>query len=593
MYNRHFGLKENPFSIAPDPRYLYLSRRHQEALAHLIYGVTEGGGFVQLTGDVGVGKTMLIRALLERLPDDVDVALILYPILSVQEFVCAICDELRIPYSKESVSLKVLIDALNAYLLENHAKGRRTVLIIDEAQNLSRDVLEQLRLLTNLETNTEKLLQILLVGQPELSNMLAQRDLRQLAQRITARYSLKALFPHETSDYIMHRCRVAGGKSPMFSRSAARWVHRLSGGVPRTINIVCDRALLGAYARGKTDVPASTVRRAADQVGRDVPKRFFLRPSVLALVPLTALAMVGGWQFSPTFMDIWNGDGPVALVSSPYAQVATSLPEPSAQGVIAAQEKQEPVARTRSEPTVKAEQAPGGLPEAAVVAKSVSAEEGKTKEPTVAEVLASPQTATDTETAFTGLFARWGLNYGSLPGNTGCARAAKSGLRCIFRSGTWNNLRHLNRPAVIELIDDKGQKHHVLVSALDGDRVASDFGGEQYEFPISELDRYWYGQYLLLWKPPISSKRTLRRGTRDKSVIWLRNALARYNGKSASSSNSRMFDKDLEEQVKAFQRDHHLLDDGVVGRLTLIQLNTYDNGNTPPLLWDAKKARTG
>lgn len=576
MYNRHFGLKENPFSIAPDPRYLYLSRRHQEALAHLIYGVTEGGGFVQLTGDVGVGKTMLIRALLERLPDDVDIALILYPILSVQEFVSTICDELRVLYPNENKSLKVLIDALNAYLLESHAKGRRTVLIIDEAQNLSRDVLEQLRLLTNLETDKEKLLQILLVGQPELTNMLAQRDLRQLAQRITARYSLKSLFPYETSDYVQHRCRVAGAKAPLFSRSAMRWVHRLAGGIPRTINIICDRALLGAYARGKTYVGAGIVRHAADQVGRTLPQRFLLRPVVLALASITVVAMLWGWQFSPMIKDVWNGDKPTAGVEQtdtrPTAQRAespamTSAPQPLAQ--------------------------PGQELEEIQPAKLVASVHDEKPRPTLEELLADPSTATDTESAFAELFARWGIDYAAVPGNTGCARAVKSGLRCIFRSGTWNNLRHLNRPALIELLDRDGQKHHVLVSAMNGDRVSSDFGGERYDFPISEIDRYWYGQYLLLWKPPpLPSKSALRRGMHGKSVVWLRNALARYNGKPISSRKKDFFDKALEAQVKEFQRDHHLNADGVVGRFTLIQLNTYDADNAPPLLSKTTKART-
>ncbi len=576
MYNRHFGLHENPFSIAPDPRYLYLGRRHQEALAHLIYGVTEGGGFVQLTGDVGVGKTMLIRALLERLPDDVDIALVLYPILSVHEFVSTICDELRIHYPKDHPSLKVLIDALNAYLLENHAKGRRTVLIIDEAQNLSRDVLEQLRLLTNLETNKEKLLQILLVGQPELCNMLAQRDLRQLSQRITARYSLKALYPIETCNYIRHRCKVGGARAPLFTRSALRWVHSLSGGIPRTINIVCDRALLGAYSRGKTYVGGGVVRRAADQIGRAIPRIFWLRPSVLAMVPLTALLMVWGWQFTPLLQDAWYGTAPATTVA--LDDVEPAPPQDEAAAVTA-----EPA------PVKRAERSDEAPPTVATVAMT----EEQAPVPTLAQLLADPQTPTDTESAFVGLFARWGLDYGSVRGDTGCARATKLGLQCIFRSGTWNNLRQLNRPAVIELIDSNGGKRHVLVSALRGDKVSSELGGQQYEFLISEMDRYWYGNYLMLWKRPIAEKRSLRRGMRGKSVLWLRRVLARYNGVHVPAKMSNRFDRALEAQVKAFQRDHQLASDGVVGRLTLIQLNTYDTDNAPPLLWQVAKASNG
>ena len=243
MYTQYFGLKENPFALSPDPRYLYLSQRHQDALAHLMYGITSGGGFVQLTGEVGTGKTMMIRAMLQRLPETVDVALVLYPFLSVREFMIALCDDLHIQRPAET-TLKALIDTLNAFLLDNHAQGRRTVLIVDEAHRLNREVLEQVRLLTNLETTKEKLLQIILVGQPELNSLLAQQDMRQLAQRVTARYNLQALLPAESRAYVLHRCLVAGAQSRLFSNFALFWIHRLSQGVPRLINVLCDRSLL-------------------------------------------------------------------------------------------------------------------------------------------------------------------------------------------------------------------------------------------------------------------------------------------------------------------------------------------------------------
>ncbi len=573
MYIRHFGLKEPPFSIAPDPRYLYLSRQHQEALAHLIYGVTEGGGFVQLTGDVGTGKTMLIRALLERLPANVDVALILYPILSVQEFIGAICDELRIKHPKQTDTLKPLIDALNAFLLENHSKGRRTVLIIDEAQNLSRDVLEQLRLLTNLETNTEKLMQILLVGQPELDNMLAQADLRQLAQRITARYSLMSLYPHETNDYIVHRCRVAGAKNQLFSPAAMRCVHRYSGGVPRVVNMICDRALLGAYARSLSNVSAGVVRRATGQIGIVMPKgALLLRPSFVAAGAVVAALLIG-WQIMPMLK-------PSAAESA--QQVSTPADKPSALTPAQAETAKPPNDSVRTGDTSAAQ---GTLE----LARQQPQQE---QTPMLSQLLADPNIATDTDTALAGLFAHWGLDYVKLPGLTGCARAVTTGLQCILQSGTWNNLRHLNRPAVIELIDERGQKHHVLVSGLKGDQVSAEIGGQQYSFPVSEFDRYWYGQYLLLWKPPLADGRVLRRGMRGPWVVWLRDTLARYEGKLAPAPTSDMFDEQLEAQVKAFQRSHRLAEDGIVGRLTMLQLNTYDPTAAPPLLWKLSRAET-
>ena len=267
MYTSQFGLTEAPFSLTPNPRYLYMSERHREGLAHLLYGIRQPGGFVQLTGEVGTGKTTLCRCLLEQLPPEVDIALILNPRLSVVEFLAAACDELHVVYpAAAEPSVKVLVDALHGYLLRAHAQGRRTVLIIDEAQNLDAEVLEQIRLLTNLETPTEKLLQIILIGQPELMRLLERQDLRQLAQRITARYHLLPFSARDTYAYVRHRLKVAGGNEALFTRAALWWVRWSSGGVPRVINVLCDRALLGAYAHDRRRVGAATVRRAAREV---------------------------------------------------------------------------------------------------------------------------------------------------------------------------------------------------------------------------------------------------------------------------------------------------------------------------------------
>jgi general secretion pathway protein A len=248
MYTSFFGLNEKPFAITPDPRYLFMSERHGEALAHLVYGVTESGGFMQLTGEVGTGKTTLVRTLLlNRMPENADVAVVLNPQLSALEFLQAICEELGVSVPKDSSSIKVLIDALNQHLLDAHANGRRTILVVDEAQNLAPDVLEEVRLLTNLETSKQKLLQIILIGQPELRELLARNDLRQLAQRITGRYHLEPLTRDETSQYIEHRLKVAGAIGEVFDSAAKREVYKLSSGVPRLINVICDRAMLGAY----------------------------------------------------------------------------------------------------------------------------------------------------------------------------------------------------------------------------------------------------------------------------------------------------------------------------------------------------------
>src|SRR5262252_2579584 len=215
MYLSFFGLNEKPFAITPDPRYLYLSERHAEALAHLMYGINEAGGFVQLTGEVGTGKTTIVRSLLAQIPKDAEIALILNPRMTPPEFLLTICEELGIGVPADrSGSLKELVDALSAYLLRAHASGKRVVLVVDEAQNLSAEVLEQVRLLTHLETNTQKLLQIILIGQPELR---AASGLRQRAQRITGRYHLDPLSRPESAAYVRHRLRVAGATSEPFT----------------------------------------------------------------------------------------------------------------------------------------------------------------------------------------------------------------------------------------------------------------------------------------------------------------------------------------------------------------------------------------
>ncbi len=266
MYKEYFGLKELPFSIAPDPRYLYMSNQHREALAHLVYGINSDGGFILLTGEVGTGKSTVCRSLLEQIPPNFDIALILNPQLTVTELLATICDELSIEYPKGNTSIKVFVDCINAYLLDAHSKGRKTVIIIEEAQNLSIEVLEQVRLLTNLETTKQKLLQIVMLGQPELNYMLSRPELRQLSQRITTRYHLSSLSKKEVTSYVKHRLSVAGTRSGLFPPSSVRKLFCLSRGIPRLINLICDRALLGAYAQGRDQVDRSMLSKAAREI---------------------------------------------------------------------------------------------------------------------------------------------------------------------------------------------------------------------------------------------------------------------------------------------------------------------------------------
>ncbi|MBI3172035.1 MAG: AAA family ATPase, partial [Hydrocarboniphaga effusa] len=326
MYTTYFGLREMPFSITPDPAYLYMSPRHQEALGHLLYGTGQYGGFVQLTGEVGTGKTTVVRTLLVQKLDDVDVAVILNPRQNEQEFVASICDELHVTYEKPAtlpVSLKGLVDALNAHLLEVHTRGRRSVVIIDEAQNLQPEVLEQVRLLTNLETHKEKLLRIILVGQPELADLLARPDLRQLAQRITARYHLTPLSGAETAEYIAHRLKVAGATEERFEPRAVQRIHQHARGIPRLVNILCDRALLGAYAAGVRKVTPEIAERAALEVrGEPIERSQARRFSILDGAIVLAIFGIGAWWF-------WREQGvnraPPALPAAAMEETAPPL----------------------------------------------------------------------------------------------------------------------------------------------------------------------------------------------------------------------------------------------------------------------------
>ena len=542
MYTQYFGLKENPFALSPDPRYLYLSQRHQDALAHLMYGITGGGGFVQLTGEVGTGKTLMIRAMLLRLPDTVDVALVLYPFLSVREFMFALCDDLRIKRPAED-GLKSLIDTLNTFLLENHAKGRRTVLIVDEAHRLNREVLEQIRLLTNLETTKEKLLQIILVGQPELNSLLARPDMRQLAQRVTARYNLQALLPTETRAYVAHRCQVAGAEAPLFSTFALYWVHRLTGGVPRLINVLCDRSLLAAYARGKTQVDTGILRAAAREVETGVRPRpaWRLVSIVLAVVLAATASTFGVWRWQPELLARFTASPMTTVPPADTADPAAATPVPA--------------------PT-----------------------------PVLAQVLADPGIPTDTDSAFTALFRQWGFEYTQFSGATGCERAQQAGLRCLFESGNWSNLRQLNRPAIVELVDAAGTRHHVLAVRLTDASVALQLSAQRYEFPLTEVDRIWFGKYLVLWSPPETGERTIRRGMSGAPVVWLRDALTRAGFARAGAATSDTFDGEIEVSVREFQRRHQLQDDGIVGTMTLVHLSSYAGGASAPVLSAAPQA---
>ncbi len=540
MYTSFFGLNEKPFSITPDPRYLFMSERHGEALAHLVYGVTESGGFIQLTGEVGTGKTTLVRSLLlDRMPDNADVAVVLNPQLSVVEFLATICEELHIEVVHNKGSVKALTDALNRHLLDAHAAGRRTILVVDEAQNLAPAVLEQVRLLTNLETAKQKLLQIILIGQPELRELLARTDLRQLAQRITARYHLEPLTREETASYIEHRLKVAGALGEVFDAAAKKEVFRLSHGVPRLVNVICDRALLGAYAKESRPVTARLVRQAAAEVkGEFEPSPWLSRAAYAAVLAGAAIIAVGSWS--------------VLRQETPPAPQETQVPVQ--QAAIVAEQPRPVVEEAVAEAVVQAPvPAPG---------------------PSLQEQLQLAKELTSTSFALAALFETWGLEYRA-GGRTGCQQAAAAGLDCLYQRGSWAGLAQMDRPAVLTLVDDNGDSHEVVLTAIRGDNAELSIGGVLVTHPVAEVTAAWFGEFMLLWRPPTGAAVPLGAGTRGPEVVWLRDSLAAIDGRYASANpQSDMFDDELDRIVRAFQRDHRLDVDGVAGQQTQIIINS-------------------
>ena len=567
MYTSFFGLNEPPFSITPDPRYLFMSERHGEALAHLVYGVTESGGFIQLTGEVGTGKTTLVRTLLQnRLPENADVAVVLNPQLSDLEFLETICEELGIADADASGSSKALIDSLNHHLLMAHADGRRVILVVDEAQNLSRDVLEQVRLLTNLETSKQKLLQIILIGQPELRELLARTDLRQLAQRITGRYHLEPLSRDETAEYIEHRLRVAGAIGEVFDSGARKEVFRLSQGVPRLINVICDRALLGAYSREARSVNRTLVRRAAAEISGKAYQPAWLRFAPHALVAAGALVIaVGLWSV------LASRDAP-----APLAQAA---PAPADVSPLPAEDPESPPETSAIVP----------IPEQNGAAEFVEIE--PEAGPSLEESLRVASDLTGIGPAFGVLAGLWGLEL-SGDAQRGCNEVLALGYECLGRRGSWTNLRQLDRPAILTLTDNDGDTHSVVLTAVRGNVADLSIGGVEVSHPVLELQDLWFGQYLLLWKPALGQSVPLGPGAQNPTVVWLRESLAAIDDRyRADPIDSDVYDSNLAARVREFQRDHRLDVDGLAGRQTQIFINSLVAGDNVPRLTTPRLAQ--
>jgi general secretion pathway protein A len=540
MYQHYFGLAEAPFSIAPDPRYLYLSQRHQEALAHLLYGVSGDGGFVLLTGEVGAGKTTVCRCLLQQIPDSCDVAYVFNPKLTVEELLSTICVEFGIACPAGNASIKVFIDCINAYLLDAHARGRHTVLIIDEAQNLSAEVLEQMRLLTNLETDERKLLQIILLGQPELGLMLERPELRQLSQRVVARYHLGPLTRSEVAAYVRHRLEISGAQRQLFPPGLMGRLYRLSGGVPRVINVLCDRALLGTYVQGKERVDRRTLAQAAREVFHQPPRRTLVRPLLATLLLVVLGALAAKWY------QLELGGAEPASVAAALAAKPAVRPMAAAAANKAATNKPAPASSSSD-----ALQWPANQP------------------------LADSQAL-----AYAALFRAWGADY---QGGDACKQAENLGLGCRSARGGLDELRELDRPAVLLLHDAQGREFSALLDALDDHSAGFIIGGQSRTVAIAALAAQWSGQYTLLWRMPKEAHDSIHLGEHGPAVAWLARQLALAQGRPVETDKDPLFDQALLQKVKRFQLAAGLVPDGIVGPRTLIRLAGVADKTAPRL----------
>ncbi len=555
MYAAFFGLKQAPFSIAPDPRYLFMSERHREALAHLLYGVDGGGGFVLLSGEIGAGKTTVCRCFLEQIPRKTNVAYIFNPKLTALELLNSVCEEFGIArpangIDAEHVSIKDYLDALNDFLLKTHAVGQNNVLIIDEAQMLSAEVLEQLRLLTNLETNERKLLQIILIGQPELRDMLERPELEQLAQRVIARYHLDALTAAETEAYIRHRLSVSGMTSsgvPFDAKAIAR-IHELARGLPRRINLLCDRALLGAYALGKGVVDRDIVDKAAGEVFGQSRRAARLRAKRRHTIALWATSLATAAAAGVGVLLLLDSLARRGVAPVKSAATAASASAAAASGAVSG--------------------AASGA--ASATSATLTASTAASAPPLSAAELASRYAALgrDEDAAWRALAPAWKVTLAA--DGKPCASAAAQQLQCFRAPGsTLALVRQLDRPGLITLFDANDKPVHALLVGLGAQTATLRLGDTTQTIPLTTLATLWRGDYATLWRaPPGYTGKAADTAASGPVATWVAGRLG-----SAPS-------------VAAFQIAQGLKADGVIGPTTLMQLNRTTGIDEPHLRGD-------
>jgi general secretion pathway protein A len=596
MYNQFYGLREKPFALSPDPRFLYLSDSHREALAHLLYGIEQGEGFIAITGEVGTGKTTLCRTLLQRLDPGTEVAFIFNPQLSGLELLQAINAELGLPV--EERSRRDLTDQLNRFLLAKKREDRRVLLIIDEAQALERDALEQVRLLSNLETETEKLIQIVLIGQPELDATLESPDLRQLRQRISVRWRLTPLSAAETREYVRHRLRIAAGAPrELFSELALREIHRRSGGIPRLVNRLSDRALLAGYASGAATIGLGLVTQTDQELGatvRDAPDgtglprvRHALRRWIGAAALLLAALGAAGW------LALRHGAGPepaprardaVPAAHAAAAPEAVVLPPAAAPLPAVAAAPPARVARDAAVPALALAGAVAEAPAPAPVADALP------EPPPVdlATALARTSPAATTASSLDAVLGLWGrepVQAELLSLAQALAALRGQGLATLALEGASpDDLLALDLPALLVLraFDEAPRTALLREVTPEGRAVLVGIGPEPMRVPFDELMRHWDGAAYVPWRDFETLPPVLGPGAEGEPVAWLQRSLASLGHYPGAPSGR--FDELTIGAVRALQQDRALQIDGTVGPETKIRLYQELDGYTVPRL---------
>ena len=615
MYERYFNLSENPFTIAPNPRYFYLSTQHREALAHLQYGLNENGGFILLTGEVGTGKTTAWRCLVENLPTNADLAIVLNPRINEIELLETICDELGIVYEQGS-GIKKLTDVLNQHLLATYARHRRTIIIVEEAQNLNTEVLEQLRLLTNLETNESKLLQIILIGQPELLGKLSDSRLRQLRQRIIARFHLKAFSLKDVRAYVHHRLSVVGAPSRLFSDAAIRKLAKRSQGIPRLINLICDRALLGCFSEERGYVDTRMVSRAANEVfgTHRLSKRRNRLPNAAApaakqinnyrsyarhpvawfATAATIAAVAVAIDLAPSHLPILFNDNNlsgdmvkqtlnVAEISAPEIsdpEIADNDAQADYLSILAQEDK-------GSDPETADSNA--GTNYIAALTHQDPSSTGNT-EATPQEIEPSAllwqdqlAAASRKQDPHRKLFSLWGIELPEVLEQSPCEYALGHRLDCWHRRGSINSIKRINRPALLKMISTEGQLFYAVLKTIDrSNRLRLVAADQTINITEDKLEKVWTGEYTLLWKRPENYRDTIYPGDTDQTVAWLNEQLASLSDYRPPIKASLSYGYDMENRIRLLQKRCGIFVDGLVGKETLIKINTLVG--TPPKL---------